>query len=89
MMKINNVRSAEDYNKFQCSHPIPTTRQIHHAYDKEKRYESRWWSLSDEKVFEEMMINRKKDTKEQSNRMIKRKVKTATKRHIGKKEKKE
>ena len=63
MMKINDVRSAEDYNKFQCSHPIPTTRQIHHAYDEEKRYESRWWSLSDEKVFEEMMINRKKDNK--------------------------
>ena len=62
MMKINNVRSAVDYNKFQCSHPIPTTRQIHHAYDKEKRYESQW-SLSDEKVFKEMMINQKKDNK--------------------------
>ena len=62
MMKINDVRSAEGYNKFQCSHPIPTTRQIHHAYNKEKRSESQW-SLSDEKVFEEMMINRKVDNK--------------------------
>ena len=61
-MKINDVRSAEDYNKFQCSHPIPTTRQIHHAYNKEKRSESQW-SLSDEKVFEEMMINQKVDNK--------------------------